>query len=301
MSKTLSLKPKVQKQVDTLIAEREKPSRPALVSQALILCPLPYRKPKDTILERVTKTPGGNITVSFAATRKGVSLPFGNDAVLLDLLCSEARRKKTREITFERAKELLELLELEDTTSGRSYQRIRERLVRLAAVVITVSRAQTGFNVRLVDSWDFSSPKETRKEAQGATRLFPYAIRFSQEFFEDLMSYYVPIPERVLVAFKSNPTEYNLMKRITHRALVSRSVSVIPWDELRKELGNRDSNPWRFKADVRKVLKKLTLAWEDMPLTFAEGKTGLEVHPRRVRVIHPVDTPREGNAQNTCG
>jgi hypothetical protein len=285
MAKTLALKPKIQKQADTLLAEREKPSRPALVSQALILCPLPYRKPKDTILERVTRVPGGNITVSFAATRKGVSLPFGNDAVLLDLLCSEARRKKEREITFDRAKELLEMLELEDTTSGRSYQRVRERLVRLASVVISVSRAQAGFNVRLVDSWDFSTNKEAKTEAQGAKRLFPYAIRFSQEFFEDLMSYYVPIPEKVLVAFKSNPTEYHLMKRITHRALVARSESVIPWDELREELGNRDSNASRFKGDVRKVLQKLALAWMDMPLSFTEGKQGLEVHPKQVKVL----------------
>lgn len=285
MPKSLTLKPKIQKQADTLLAEREKPSRPALVSQALILCPLPYRKPKDTILERVTRVPGGNITVSFAATRKGVSLPFGNDAVLLDLLCSEARRKKTREITFERAKELLELLELEDTTSGRSYQRVRERLVRLASVVISVNRAQAGFNVRLVDSWDFGTSKEARTEAQGATRLFPYAIRFSPEFFEDLMSFYVPIPEKVLVAFKSNPTEYHLMKRITHRALVARSESLIPWDELRDELGNRDSNPRRFKADVRRVLLKLALAWEDMPLTLVDEKAGLAVHPRRVSVL----------------
>jgi hypothetical protein len=59
MAETLALKPKIQKQADTLLAEREKPSRPALVSQALILCPLPYRKPKDTILERVTRIPGG--------------------------------------------------------------------------------------------------------------------------------------------------------------------------------------------------------------------------------------------------
>jgi len=285
MPRKLTLKPKEAKQANTLLAEREKHSRPALVSQALILCPLPYRKPKESILERVTRVPGGNVTVSFAATRKGVSLPFGNDAVLLDLLCSEARRKKSPEITFERAKELLELLELEDTTSGRSYQRVRERLVRLASVVISVNRAQAGFNVRLVDSWDFGTRKEARTEAQGATRLFPYAIRFSPEFFEDLMSFYVPIPEKVLVAFKSNPTEYHLMKRIMHRALVARSESLIPWAELRAELGSSDSNVPRFKGDVRKVLLKLSLSWQDMPLSFSEAKAGLEVHPRLVRLL----------------
>jgi hypothetical protein len=37
MPKTLALKPRQQKQVNTLLAEREKPSRAALVSQALIL------------------------------------------------------------------------------------------------------------------------------------------------------------------------------------------------------------------------------------------------------------------------
>ena len=75
------------------------------------------------------------------------------------------------------------------------------------------------------------------------------------------------------------------MKRITHRALVARSESLIPWDELRAELGSSDSNAARFKGDVRRVLLKLSLVWSDMPLTFTEAKKGLEVHPRIVRVV----------------
>ena len=84
----------------------------ALVSQALALCPLPFRKPKGRAVERQVRIPGGTLDVVFTYTgkAKGGSLAYGNDAVLLDLLCSEARRTKSPEITFDKAYELLELL-----------------------------------------------------------------------------------------------------------------------------------------------------------------------------------------------
>jgi len=287
MPKPLTLKPRIQKQANTLLAEREKPSRPALVSQALILCPLPFRRVHGTTLSRTTRLPDGVLTVKFYVP-EGDTLPYGNDAVLLDLLCSESRRMKSPEITFDRAAELLE--KLGDNDSGASYRRVRERLQRLANMTISVRRARAGFNVRLVDSWDLGTTKESKQEARGERRMIPYAIRFSPEFFDDLMSFYVPIPEKVLMAFKSNPTEYHLMKRITHRAWVARTQSLIPWDDLRAELGSSDSNVPRFKGDVRKVLLKLALTWEDMPLTFTEEKAGIAVHPRRVKVV--TDTPK---------
>jgi hypothetical protein len=286
MPRPLTLKPRQQKQVNTLIAERDKPSRPALVSQALILCPLPFRRVKGTTITRTTRLPDGALMVKFYVA-EGDELPYGNDAVLLDLLCSEARRMKSPEITFDRAAELLE--KLGDNDSGASYRRVRDRLTRIANMTISVRRAHAGFNVRLVDSWDLGSPKDSKREAQGERRMIPYAIRFSPEFFADLMSYYVPIPEKVLVAFKANPTEYHLMKRITHRSLVAQSASLIPWDELRAELGSTDSNAARFRGDVRKVIQKLSLTWEDMPLTFTVNKAGVGVRPRRVKTVK--DTP----------
>jgi hypothetical protein len=287
-ARVLTLKPNVRKQADTLLAEREKPSRPALVSQALILCPLPFRRVNGTTITRTTRLSDGVLTVKFYVP-EGDSLPYGNDAVLLDLLCSEARRMKSPEITFDRAAELLE--KLGDNDSGASYRRVRERLQRLANMTISVRRARAGFNVRVVDSWDLGTTKDSKREAGGERRMIPYAIRFSPEFFADLMSFYVPIPERVLMAFKSNPTEYHLMKRITHRAMVARAESLIPWNELRAELGSTDSNAARFKGDVRRVLLKLGLAWEDMPLTFTADKLGVGVHPRRVQVVR--DTPTD--------
>ena len=161
----------------------------------------------------------------------------------------------------------------------------RVRLERLAGMVISVQRKHSGFNVRVVESWDLSTHKEARHEAGGSKRLFPYAIRFSPEFFDDLMRWYVPIPERVLIAFKSSPTEYALMKRILHRSLIAQSASVIPWDSLRAELGSTDSNPRRFRADVRKVLQKLRLAWADLPLAFRLDHSGVRVSPKTLRII----------------
>lgn len=281
-----------QRQVGTLeVLRRTDPDvRPlAMVSQALTLCPLPFRKPQGNQVEREVPVPGGALSVTYTYTgKKGRGgLAYGNDAVLLDLLCSEARRTKSPEITFKRAGELLELLGIK-TDGGKDYRELKARLVRIANLHIHVERrGHVAVNLRVVDVQNMRTPnrKDIAREKAGEHPILPYAIRLAPEFFEDLMHFYVPIPNDVLLAFKGNPTEYSMAKWIVHRLRIIQTTSRVSWADLAEERGSDDSNERRFRAKVRSVLAKLQIAWPELAGALALEKGGLRMSKPSDRLL----------------
>jgi len=283
---------KENRQVDALeelrfteIGDREV----ALVSQALTLCPLPYRKPIGNKVERQVRIPGGVLDVVFTYTgKKGQgSLAYGSDAVLLDLLCSEARLKKSPEVTFGRAYELLELLGIK-SDGGKDYRELKARLMRLSALHIYVERrGEVAVNLRVVDISNLRVPSKAdlKREKGGEKPLIPYAIRFSPEFFADLMGNYVPLPHAVVMAFKGSPVEYSLAKWLIHRLHVTKGESLISWEELREERGSQDSNMDRFKLKTRNVIEKLWEAWPEITAAVTRSRGGLRLTPPAAKML----------------
>lgn len=253
---------RAQRRMETLLDDEN--TAHVLVSQVLALCPLPFRRPKTSIVERRTQTgPNESVLVTFSATRKGVSVPFGNDSVLLDLLCSEARKRKTREITFECASQVMDLLGL-DPNEGHLRRQTLERLERLTHLVIDVQLPSGfGYKLRVIDSRYLPSKRDLAKEKSGEQPVIHYGIRFSEEF-DHFMLPYLPIPERAVLACKGNPTDYALLKRIFHRVSRSSIGSVIPWAALAEESGTGDSNERRFRAKVKKLIGELQTVWPEL-------------------------------------
>ena len=259
----------------------------AMVSQALTLCPLPFRKAQSIQVGREVRIPGGTLEVTFTCTKKRGTLAYGNDALLLDLLCSEARTKKTPEITFKRAYELLELMGIE-SDSGRCYAQLKARLVRISNLHIHVERrGDVAMNLRVVDIQNLRMPsqKDIAKEKAGEHPILPYAIRLAPEFFADLMKNYVPIPNKVLLEFKGNPTEYSIAKWLIHRLRIAETESMIAWDELQIERGSEDSNMKRFKVQVRNVLTKLRAAWPELGDAAVRERGGLRLRKPLAKLI----------------
>lgn len=261
----------------------------ALVSQALTLCPLPFRKPKGNKVERQAQIPGGVLDVVFTYTgKKGKgSLAYGNDAVLLDLLCSEARLKKTPEITFERAYELLELLGIK-TDGGKDYRELKARLTRLSTLHIYVERrGEVAVNLRVVDVQNLRVPskKDMKREEAGEKPLIPYAIRFAPEFFADLMGNYVPLPHAVVMAFKGSPVEYSIAKWLIHRVHAAKGDTLMAWEDLRDERGSEDSNMKRFRLKTKHVLLKLQTAWPEIAAAVTRERGGLRLRTPKAKLL----------------
>jgi hypothetical protein len=241
----------------------------ALVSRALTLCPLPYRKPKESQLSREMQLPVGSLRVTFSDMTNAKNLAYGDDALVLDLLASEARKRKDRVITFRTAKDLLEFMGMEADDrgmyGGHDFKRTLHRVDRLRRLGIAVQwNAPDGEALEIYRVFSRSltpSSTDAEREKLGEQALFPYFLEFSGEFFTELMSHYRAIPREVLLSFKGNPTEYALAKFIVDRVATAKTVSTVPLDALRDERGSGDSNLPRFRQQLRSVLVKLS-AWQ---------------------------------------
>jgi hypothetical protein len=115
--------------------------------------------------------------------------------------------------------------------------------------------------------------------------LIPYAIRFSPEFFADLMGNYVPLPHAVVMAFKGSPVEYSLAKWLVHRIQIARGESLIAWDDLQSERGSVDSNMDRFKVKTQNVIKKLWEAWPEITAAVTRERGGLRIKPSQAKLL----------------
>jgi hypothetical protein len=248
-----------------------------LVSQILTLCPLPISKDDATTIIRETRTPNqGKITVKYHATSEGIDIPFGNDAVLLDLLCSEARRRNSLTIPFDTVSEIMELMGL-NTDAGKLRKQTLERVERITHLVIDVEfQDKIGLKVCVISSRKLPTYFDLENYEKIQDKITDYGITFSRDF-ESFMMPYIPIPLRAVRAFTGNPTDYALMKKIFHRVLKAESESVIPWDCLHSELGCCDSNIRRFRHKVETMITKIAIGWPEINNCVTTTAFGLQV------------------------
>lgn len=279
------LTPKQQGQFETMAlvgATAPEDWKVALISNALMLCPLPYRKTDAYQVVRETQIPGGSITAVLSRLDEKILLPYGDDAYVLDLLSTQARFQKSPEISTDNLADLMRLVGMNET-GGTDYRRFMARLQRIGAFALRVKRRGHGaVNARVVDADDsaFWSEKDLKKAREGQRRLIPCVLRLSPEFFNDLMHQYAAIPLDVLDAFSGNPTAYATVKWLWWRAGVSRSEGIVSWEELARERGSADTNLRRFKSKTEAVLAILATARPDIARLFhALPAKGLRITP----------------------
>lgn len=253
----------------------------ALISKALMLCPLPFSKTIERQVVKETRVPGGSIVTIATAMDDKILLPFGKDAYVLDALSSEARRRKDPVITTENLADLMRLLKL-DEVGGADYRLFLARIQRIGAFALRIKRRGVlAVNARIVDvdGSEFWSKRDAAREKQGERKLIPGVVRLSPEYFADLMNQYASIPLAVLDAVSCNPTAYSVAKWLWWRADKAESETLVPWDELAKERGTRDSNIQRFKAKVRSTIALIAPARPEVARLFKPTPNGLRVTP----------------------
>lgn len=258
----------------------------ALISKALMLCPLPFRKTTERQVVQETRVPGGSITTVMTALDDKILLPYAQDSWVLDGLSSEARRRKNPTITTENLADLMRLLGMDDMGGG-DYKRFLARIQRIGAFAMRIKRRGVlAVNARIVDvdGSEFWSSKDAHRERSGERRVIPGVIRLSQEYFDDLMHQYAAVPIEVLNSVSANPTVYSLAKWLWWRADVAGTGTVIDWEELARERGSKDSNIQRFKAKVRSTLALMGPARPEVARIF-------QVTSRGLRVIPPSEVP----------
>ena len=221
------------------------------MAQALILCTLPYRPTAERQVVRSARlSDGSTLRVTFTAGINGIDMAFGNDRHLMAWLFDKAINSDTAFVTIKSASDYLR-----ETGKSRNGDRVKElaaRLARLTGLVIGIERRSSGSTqtvmLPMIASSNLPSNLTLQLEAESAGQTHlpgienPFGIQLEERFFQDIKKHHV------------------------------QSETVIPWAGLREQFPQDDSNPRRFKQNVKKAVQQLRIVWPEIRIdVVAEG------------------------------
>ncbi|RZU41341.1 replication protein RepA [Edaphobacter modestus] len=253
------------------------------VAQALILCGLPYQPTsKSKITRQAILANGNRVSVTFSTALEG-SMPFGSDRSLLHFLLDKAVKMKSRFVNWETATEFL--LAMRMAQGGKNRRDLRERFIRLRGLTIGVERrtavASEAEIMPVIRRSRLPTSLERRAERYGQHRLQldeeAYGIEIDEVFFEELIRHHVPIPEELIQATRRQSQLQDHVLFLCWRCYAAQNESLIPWEYLRQQLWQDDTNEWRIRERFARAIRVLRAIW---PQLRAEATTkGLCVAP----------------------
>ena len=254
------------------------------VAQVLCFTGLPYRRTTDRAIVRQARTAAGDtIKVTFRAMIDGVDIPFGTDRSLLHWMTHRAVVTKSPFIPMSSASEYLRDMGM--APSGQNIKRVREAFQRIASFALVVQR-DSGVNTDQIimpiirSSRMPRSMQATQKGAQLpllAQEGEEQGFMLDEAVFREFMQYHVPTLAKMIEVTRESPQTQDCMLFLQWRSFAARSETCIPWDALRQQLWNEDSNPWRIKGRFEEAIQALQIAW---PQLNARATTrGLEIGP----------------------
>ena len=258
------------------------------VSQAIILCGLPYQ-PTDT--RHITRTArladGSTVAVTFS-TALAAPMPYGSDRTLLHFLMDRAVKSGSRFVSWETATEFLTTMHL--ALGGKNRRDLRNRFERIRGLTIGVQRKMAAGSSstklmpiirqsHLPSSVDISAEQDGQGSLALGTPGLVYGVELDELFHADLLAHHVPIPAEILRATRKQSQLQDLMVFLYWRCYAAQTVSLVPWAYLKQQLWQDDKQSWRIKERFAQAIVALRVLWPDLE---AEAlKTGLMVGPPR--------------------
>lgn len=252
------------------------------VARALVLCGLPYKRTdKAYITKRARLAKDVFMTVTFQANKEGVSLPFGQDRVLLGWLQTMAKRQRSPIVRFDSALAYFKAFGIHGT--GKDYTRFRDAMERLSKFSILVEISGTGQEAGSKDNvirrWYMPTRQDVRDERTGlvelpglqTSRQSRYFIEFDETFFSELLNEAVPVPLEVMRHYADDPISWDFIQFVAYRCKSAKRMSRIPWESLLEMLGSTDRNHSRLRGKLSSVLESLGQIWPGMNAAF-DGK-----------------------------
>jgi len=257
------------------------------VSQALILCGLPYSQTDERRITREARTARGRVRVTFQAMLDDVPMPFGKDAVLLSYITTLALLADSPIVNFANAKDYMD--QFGEDKGGRTYRLFAERWRRLAGLVIAVERYSTGShdtdlkvvikNARLPSR---SSLMAARSGFESFVGLQPYySVTLGTDFWSDLKATAVPLLLPVMRAFSNRPLAWHFVQYLHWQSYVAQAAATdyghpgsarVDWAELRMMLGSATKHEKQLRRELRAVISDLKLVWPELNARF-DGTT----------------------------
>lgn len=256
------------------------------VARSLVLATMPHRKIDDLHFQRKN----GDFSLTLMA-HPDYGLPYGSlPRLLMTYLTTEAIRTGEREILLgDTLSDFMAQLG-EVPTGGRwgSITRVKNQTMRLfnanASIIKNSEKRSTGGNVAVASKYDIWWDRDPD---QGT--LFENYVKLSEEFYEEVSTYPVPIDLRAIKALKKSPMALDIYTWITYRMSYLDRVTAIPWPVLETQFGSEYKRTRAFKEAFLKQLKAVQVIYPE--LRAVEEKRGLIIKPSPTHIPKKVHNP----------
>jgi hypothetical protein len=260
-----------------------------LIAQIMVFCGLPYRRSSDRRIVRKARTgKGSTVSVTFQAMVDGVDIPFGSDRTLLHWVTHHALMTRSAFVPLSSASQFLRDMGM--STSGQNIQRVKEAFRRIASVAIVVVRDNASSvntqQIIMPIARSAALPKRLRRtRVPGQLSLMPDALEddepagfhLDDAVFREFSQFHVPTLRKLLEVTRESPQIQDYMMFLQWRSFSAREESMIPWAQLREQMCQDDSNPYRMRARFHEAIEALKIAWPSLNAT-AESR-GLRIGP----------------------
>jgi hypothetical protein len=236
------------------------------MSTTLVLSGLPYRPTDETRITRTVRTARGFERTTFHALGQepdGTPVPmaYGCDRTFLHWCIDQAIKRRDPFVPMPTTKVFLDSLEV--AAGGKGYASLRESVNRLSGLAIVQERGDEKYRTRNVTTI-ISHARLPRNEKVECILSGPGGIIFGAEFFKEINTRHVPFLWPLLRDLHKKPKMQDYISFLHRRCSDAASESFIPWDRLREQLWQTDSNPRRLRADMKKAIALFKVAWPEL-------------------------------------
>ena len=241
------------------------------LAQAMILCTLPYRPTTEVKITRTARLgDGSTLLVTFIAAREGVSMAYGSDRKLLTWMFDKAIQSDSPFVAWRKATEYSSETGIND--SGKNLRDLRERFRRLSGLVISIERrtaaGEKGKTVPVIEEFNLPPSVASVKAEESGQRRLPemaeaYGFKLNESLWKDIKRHNVAIPRDLWLKTKGSAQLQDILLWMFYRCYSAQAESVVPWDGIRQQLPQSDSNPWRLKQQVKIAVIELRLIWPE--------------------------------------
>lgn len=230
------------------------------MARAMVQATLPHKKVNGHEFKRRN----GLFKLTILAD-SDIGLPYGSvPRLLLSWISTEAVRTKSRHLTLGRTlRGFMEELDLVPT-GGRwgSITRLKDQMKRLfgASISCTYDNGNSWAirNVTPINAADlWWNPAQPDQQT-----IFESTLTLSEHFFNEIITYPIPIDIRVLKALKRSPLAIDIYCWLTYRLSYLNKPTFIPWEMLQIQFGSNYATSEQgvrnfkkaFLREVRKIM-----------------------------------------------
>ena len=262
----------------------------AYISAPLCHVFFPYTNPGDETDFWVRSQ--GNFHLSIEATRvvnpdtrqpERFGLPYGpKPRLILSLLNTVVLKQRTPEVTL--GNSLTDFISdhLGLDANGRTINEVKNQLARLSTSLISATyQIEQGHSqndslklIRGVDIW-------WNKDAH-QRHLWGNFLRFSDDYFNDIMEHGVPVDRRALAALSGSAVGLDVYAFLAHRLhhIPTSKPVQISWKAMKDQFGASYGRMDHFKEKFRNVLKMVYAVYPDARMEEVENRGFILYHSK---------------------